>query len=290
MNNDVLNMNRFGRYLVTDIKNAIARYGVSLLVMATISLTGYLLVGFFTMIVGNGWQSLPMVGRMFFMVMSFIVLTLSAPAKIYGFITDKKEGTSFLMVPASSLEKTISMLLVCCVVVPFAFFAVYLSLDQIVCLIDAKCGDSLLLAISNGQNILTDAFQQLSRESNNVIPDYSSLATPWMYLDDIAQGFLIFLLGALFFKTSKAAKTVGCIIILSIAVSMITTPIVMHGAIERFKDAAAMEYMTPEELFNSFPFISWSLKHAVLLDFLSDTIVNIGLAIAIYFRVRKIKH
>ena len=290
MNNDVFNMNRFGRYLVTDIKNAIARYGVSLLVMATISLTGYLLVGFFTMIVGNGWQSLPMVGRMFFMVMSFIVLTLSAPAKIYGFITDKKEGTSFLMVPASSLEKTISMLLVCCVVVPFAFFAVYLSLDQIVCLIDAKCGDSLLLAISNGQNILTDAFQQLSRESNNVIPDYSSLATPWMYLDDIAQGFLIFLLGALFFKTSKAAKTVGCIIILSIAVSMITTPIVMHGAIERFKDAAAMEYMTPEELFNSFPFISWSLKHAVLLDFLSDTIVNIGLAIAIYFRVRKIKH
>ena len=289
MNNDVFNINRLGRYLVTDIKNAIARYGVSLLVIATVSLTGYLLIGFFTMIVGTGWQSVPVAGRMFMMVISFIVLTISAPAKIYGFITDKKEGSAFLMVPASSLEKTISMIIVCCVVVPLAFFAVYLSLDQILCLIDGKCGDSLIVTINNGQTILTDAFQRLSRESNNVFPDYSSMATPWMYLDDIAQGFLTFLLGALIFKSSKPAKTVGCLILLSIALSMIFTPIVMHGAIEKFKDAAASN-MTPEELFQSFPVISWSMKHAVLVDTLSDTIMNIGLAIAIYFRVRKIKH
>lgn len=289
MNNEVFNMNRLGRYLVTDVKNAIARYGISLLVIATVSLTGYLLVGFFTMIVGAGWQSMPVAGRLFMMVLSFIVLTISAPAKIYGFITDKKEGSSFLMVPASSLEKTISMILVCCVILPFAFFAVYLSLDQIVCLFDAKCGDSLIVAINNGQNILTDAFVRISRESNNIVPDYSSLATPWMYFDDVAQGFLIFLLGALIFKSSKPAKTVGSLILISIALSMITTPIVMHGAIERFKEAAASN-MSPEEIFESFPFISWSMKHAVLVDFLSDTIVNIGLAIAIYFRVRKIKH
>jgi len=289
MNNEVFNMNRLGRYLMTDIKNAIARYGVSLLVIATVALTGYLLVGFFTMIVGAGWQSMPVAGRLFMMVLSFIVLTISAPAKIYGFITDKKEGSAFLMVPASSLEKTISMILVCCVILPFAFFAVYLSLDQIVCLIDAKCGDSLIVAINNGQNVLTDAFVRISRESNNIVPDYSSLATPWMYFDDVAQGFLIFLLGALIFKSSKPAKTVGSLILISIALSMITTPIVMHGAIERFKEAAASN-MSPEEIFESFPFISWSMKHAVLVDFLSDTIVNIGLAIAIYFRVRKIKH
>lgn len=289
MNNEVLNMNRFGRYLVTDIKNAIARYGVSLLVIATVSLTGYLLVGFFTMIVGGGWHSLGEVGRIFFMGISFVVLTITAPAKIYGFITDKKEGSSYLMVPASSLEKTISMILVCCVILPLAFFAVYLSLDQIICLIDGNCGESLLTTISNSQNILTDAFHKISLESDNVIPDYSSLATPWLYLDDIAQGFLTFLLGALIFKSSKPAKTVGCLILISIVLSMITTPIVMHGAIERFKDAAASN-MTPEELFQSFPFLAWSMKHAVLLDFISDTVVNIGLAIAIYFRVRKIKH
>ena len=289
MNNDVLNMNRFGRYLVTDIKSAISRYGISLLVMATISVTGYLLAGFFTMIVGNGWHSLGIAGRFMMMAITFFVLTLSAPAKIYGFITDKKEGSSFLMIPASSLEKTISMILVCCVILPLVFFAVYMSLDQIICLIDNRCGDSIIIAINNSRELLLDAFQRISRETQNYIPDYSSLSSPWMYVDDLAQGFLVFLLGALIFKSSKPAKTVGCLILFSIALSMIVSPIVMHGAVERFKEAMENN-MTPEELFESFPFISWVIRHAGLADFISDTIVNIGLAIAIYFRVRKIKH
>lgn len=289
MNNDVFNMNRFGRYLVTDIKNAIARYGISLLVIATISLTGYLLTGFFTMIVGSGWHSLGEVGRSMMMGITFFVLSITAPAKIYGFFTDKKEGSSFLMVPASSLEKTLSMILVCCVIVPLAFFAVYFSLDQIICWFDRSCGSSIIMLISNGQTMLTDALQKISLETDSFVPDYSGLISPWLYTDDLAQGFLLFLLGALIFKSSKPAKTIGCLILISIVLSMITTPIVMHGTIERFKEAAASS-MTPEELFQSFPFLAWSMKHAVLLDFISDTIVNIGLAIAIYFRVRKIKH
>ncbi len=289
MNNDVLNMNRLGRYLVTDIKNAIARYGVSFLVMATVSLTAYLLIGFFTMIVGAGWHSIEVAPRSVIMGITILVLIISAPAKIYGFITDKREGSSFLMIPASSLEKTLSMIIVCCVVVPFAFLAVYLSLDQILCLIDNRCGDSIIVAINNGQTILNEIFRKASLESGNLIPDYSSFTSPWLYADDLAQGFLTFLLGALLFKSSKPAKTFGCLILLSIAVSMIVTPIVTHGALERFKDAAASN-ITPEELFNMFPFLSWSVKHAVLMDCISDSIVNIGLAVAIYFRVRKIKH
>lgn len=289
MNNDIFNMNRMGRYLVTDIKNAIARYGISFLVMATVGLTTYLLVGFFTMIVGAGWHSIELVPRSVMLGITMVVITLSAPAKIYGFITDKKEGSSFLMVPASSLEKTLSMIIVCCVVVPFAFFAVYLSLDQILCLIDNRCGDSLIIAINNGQTFMTDLFQKASLETNNVIPDYSAFTSPWLYADDLAEGFLIFLLGALLFKSSKPAKTVGCLILISIVFSMIATPIFTHGAMERFKEAAANN-VTPEQLFEMFPFLSWSLKHAVLMDCISDTIVNIGLSVAIYFRVRKIKH
>ena len=180
MNNDIFNMNRMGRYLVTDIKNAIARYGISFLVMATVSLTAYLLVGFFTTIVGAGWYSLEVVPRSVILGITLVVLTLSAPAKIYGFITDKKEGSSFLMVPASSLEKTLSMIIVCCVVVPFAFFAVYLSLDQILCLIDNRCGDSLIIAINNGQTFMTDLFQKASLETNNVIPDCLSFTASWL--------------------------------------------------------------------------------------------------------------
>ena len=91
MNNDVLNMNRFGRYLVTDVKNAIARYGISFLIMATVSLTSYLLVGFFAAIVGTGWYSLEVAPRSVIMGITLIVLTITAPAKIFCFVTDKIE-------------------------------------------------------------------------------------------------------------------------------------------------------------------------------------------------------
>ena len=128
-----------------------------------------------------------------------------------------------------------------------------------------------------------------SVESQNIIPDYSAMTSPWLYADDLAEGFLIFLLGALLFKSSKPAKTVGCLILLSIALSMIVTPIFTHGVMEKFREAQTSN-MTPEQLFEMFPFLSWSVKHAVLLDCISDTIVNLGLSIAIYFRVRKIKH
>ena len=289
MNTDVLNMNRFGRYLVSDIKNAIARYGVSLLVMATMSLTAYLLAGFFTLIVGEGWHSLGMVGRAAVLGITFLVLVISAPAKIYGFVTDKKDGSDFLMVPASTLEKTLSMIIVCCIMLPFVFFAVYLSLDQIICLLDRGCGQSLIGAFIENRANFMETFNSLNTVSSNVLPDMEAVTSWWMYIDDTIEYFLIFLLGAIVFKTSKPAKTIGTLIIISIVLSMIFTPIATHGVIERFKDAA-YNNMTGEEILQAFPFFSWAIKHAVLLDTISDTVVNLGLSIAIYFRLKKITH
>ena len=73
MNSDFFNINRFGRYLVTDIRNAIARYGISLLVMASISIAGYLLAGFFSTFLGQGWYSMNLVGRITLFVMETVL-------------------------------------------------------------------------------------------------------------------------------------------------------------------------------------------------------------------------
>lgn len=289
MNTDVLNMNRFGRYLVTDIKNAVARFGVSLLVMATISLTGYLLAGFFTLIVGEGWHSLGVAGRGIMFGITYLVLVISAPAKIYGFFTDKKEGSEFLMIPASTLEKTLSMILVCCVILPLVFFAVYFSLDQIICLFDRNFGQTLISAFYENRANILESFDTLNAASINMMPDVTKISSPWLYVDDMIESLLIFLLGALIFKSSKPAKTIGCLILISIVLSMIITPIATHGVLEKFKEASS-SYMTPQELYDSFPFLSWTVKHAVLVDTISDTIVNLGLSIAIYFRIKKINH
>lgn len=289
MNNEVLNMNRFGRYLVTDIKNAISKFGISLLVMATISLTGYLICGFFSMIVGTGWHSLGIIGRMMLFGISTLVVFLSAPSKIYGFLTDKREGSAYLMIPASSLEKTISMVIVTCIVLPLAFFAIYFSLDQIVCLIDGGCGVSIAMALNSGYTSLADNLSNLPAEMKNIFPESVVNTWPWLYLDDMAQTLLIFLYGALIFKSSKPAKTIGCLILLSIVLSMITTPIIAHGAFDKFK-IAVESGMTPDQIVDMFPGYAWMLKHAALVDTITDTVVNVGLFVLILFRVKRIKH
>jgi len=289
MNNDVLNMNRFGRYLVTDIKNAVSKFGISLIVMVTISVTGYLLAGFFSLLVGAQWHSLGIVGRSTLFGLATLVVFLSAPAKIFGFLTDKREGSAYLMVPVSPMEKTISMVIVTCIVLPFVFFAFYFSFDQIICLIDPKCGDSIILTMNEGIFKLNNSWASFPVELQNTLPQDLFNKWPWLYLDDMAQVLLIFLYGAIIFKSSKPAKTVGCLILISIALSMIFTPIMTHGAYEKFK--TAMETgMTPDQIMEMFPFYSWMLKHAVLMDCITDTVVNVGLFLLIWRRVKRITH
>lgn len=287
MNNDVFNFNRFGRYLATDLRNAVSKYGITLLVMASFSVTVYLIVGLFSAVSGNGWISTGLIFRLFVFAMSTLVVLISSPGKIYGFITEKRAGTSFLMVPVSTLEKTLSMLIVSCVAVPFSFFAIYLSFDQILCLLDAGCGDSVIYALNEGRASLMDGLSQLSEELDIYTDVLSSGFL--VYADDVAQTTLTFLLGALLFKTAKPAKTIGCMIIISIVLSMIMVPVISFGAVEKFKVAVEND-MTPQELFDSFPVLSWMVKHARLVDTVSDTLFNLALCTGIYFRVKKIKH
>ena len=53
---------------------------------------------------------------------------------------------------------------------------------------------------------------------------------------------------------------------------------------------AANSGMSPEELMDSFPLITWMVKHAVLTDTLSDTFVNVLLFVLIWLRVKKMEH
>lgn len=284
MKNDVFNFNRFGRYLVTDTKNAISRYGISLLVLAAFSFAGYLLAGLCSSVLNGSWYSMPVAGRVIiFFFVTAIVLTMG-PAKMFGFITDKKEGSDFLMLPASPLEKTISMVIISCIFMPLAFFAVYLSLDQVLCMIDYNCGDSLIVSIHEFR------FDSVAQTMKTIQSDeYFMLTHPITMFDDIAQVVLTFLLGALLFKTSKTAKTIGCMILLSVVLVMIYIPLITSGAFDVLKEGI-INGMTPDEMLSQFPVMAWISRHLILTDFILDTVVNVILFLLIWLRVKRIKH
>ena len=122
MKNDVFSLKRFSRYFVTDLCAAISNYGISLLVLASMILTIDLFSGALSSLTSGSWSGIGLGGRSTLMFIFFLAAIISAPSKIYGHITGRKEGTAFLMLPASTLEKFISMVLICAAVVPLAYF------------------------------------------------------------------------------------------------------------------------------------------------------------------------
>lgn len=293
--NEVFDIKRFGRYLVTDIKNAVDRFGISLLVLSFIGLAAYVLIGSFTLVMGSGWYSLGEFGRVFIWGLTFLIMVILGPAQMYGFITDKKEGTAFLMTPVSTLEKTLSMIIVCCLVVPLSYYIITISADSILCLVDRSCGKSIFVLLNDVRQLLPAAFNELYEETQETLflnPSFSMLSKPWLLIDDRIQSILIFLLGALCFKTSKPAKTIGCLLIFSMLVSLITTPIMLFGMMDKIKMMADLnpESLSTEQVLQMFPKLDWALHNLPLIDTISDTVTNLLLCFFIWLRIKRIKH
>jgi hypothetical protein len=294
METEVFNLNRFWRYFKSDFDAFISRYGITLLVISTLGLSLDLIIGLFSLTSSGTWQGLigPMRGALFFGTSAMVLI--GSPAKLYGYVTDKKEGSAFLLLPVSTLEKYISMILITCIVVPLMFFMIYFGLDVMVCMIDPTCGTSLFSFIfySNDFNLFNDETAMAMSEWNEFIDHFRVLLNPALYIDDIIGTSLMFLLGALIFKTSKMGKTLGSIILISIAIQVVITPILAITGLSAIKDLNSMDLtqLTADQFKTSFPFYSWIGLHLGLIDTLSDMLVNCLLLFFIWFRVKRIKH
>ena len=294
MESEVFNLNRFWRYFKSDFDAFISRYGITLLVLSTLGLSMDLISGLFSLTTSGTWQGMigPMRGTLFF-VTSVMVL-VGSPAKLYGYLTDKKEGSAFLLLPVSTFEKYISMILITCIVVPLMFFMIYFGLDVMVCMFDPTCGTSLFSFIfySDNLNLFNGESAFAMTDWSEFVEHFKVLLNPALYIDDIIGTTLMFLLGALIFKSSKTGKTLGCIILISIAIQIVITPILAITGLSAIRDLSSMDLtqLTAEQFKTSFPFYSWVGLHLGLIDTLSDIFVNCLLLFFVWLRLKRMKH
>ena len=87
-----------------------------------------------------------------------------------------------------------------------------------------------------------------------------------------------FFASGIFFKSGKTVKTFIAIFAFSTAVSIITTPFVTKWAADIMNGDAM-------RMFDNVIF-----RNLVLIDTISDAIVNIALMIGIWFRIKTLKH
>lgn len=292
--NDIFNFRRFGRYFTSDLSTCWSNYGLSLLTISILFPVGtYLLTNVFNLVLRSTWDG-PDIGlRSFIFIVATICLIVTMPVKCYGKITEKQYGSFFLTLPASRLEKFVSMFLMTCIIVPVLGFTLHLGTDAIICALDHTCGKNLVAGAAELiRNIgdmkeLTMNFvdESITIENAALVQDIlGQINNPWMYIDEIFGITLPFLLGAIYFKNGKTVKTILAIFAFSMATSIIMTPFLETWVTEIVKNANA-DTNTILQMFNNGIF-----KNLVLIDTVSDTVFNLALMAGIWFRIKTLKH
>lgn len=286
---NTFDFNRFGKFLASDLRHCLANYGLSMLLMSMMGLIIY--IGTVTMgLVFNGAWDGPGVGfRLTVFIITMFVLMTSMPVKCYGGLTDKKTGSAWLMLPVSRLEKYLSMIINTVFIIPLATGAVYVLVDSLLCGIDPTCGAGIVTETKAFLvNMVSESF---ATEADMIsMPSLGTyvhqVSNPLLYIDDIIMISLVFLLGAVCFKSGKTVKTFFAIFAYSIAFSFISVPVISHyigGIMENINMLDQTAFI--EDMFNS-----WIFRHAALVDTINDTVVNLALMTGIWFRIKTLKH
>ena len=274
--NNTFNLSRFGKYFVYDLKRQWQNIGLLMLIFALFPIIFYMLYMFFAALFDGGlWKIFtglsidgPNGGVRFgiFALMTTLFVMLY-PSRAYGEITDKAKGAEWLMLPASRLEKYVSMMLNTLVVIPIVFIAVYLLSDAFVCLFDKSCGDPMMSFRIN----------ELINTTDITIPTNGF----WLLAANIVEYAIIFLLGGLIFKKWKVVGTVIVLFALGMVFSFLASVFFTNVDLVSLGDW----------------FTDWIIRHADSLDVWLNAFINfwILLILAIcgtwsWFRIKRIQH
>lgn len=222
-------------------------------------------------------------------------MVVTMPVKCYGKLTDKQYGSFWLMLPASRLEKFISMLLICCIIAPALGLGMYIGMDALICTIDHTCDKSLLAGAIDLMDEITTIKMNMGgvevdvpKESimtwENGSKFIRQITNPWLYVDEVLCVSLPFLLGAICFKKGKTVKTFLAMAALSMLISIMASPLMM-AITNNLLQAAGGDEEAMKMVFES-----GFYNNLIWLDIVSDTLLFGGTLIAIWYRIKTLKH
>ena len=265
--NNIFDIKRFGNYFLYDLRRAKNNYGLSLLLLGLMPVIIFLFYQFFSLISGHGITELPDEMQFMAVFVAIIVAIFSAGVKLYGFVTERRAGSDFLMLPASTLEKWLSILLMVCLVVPVILFGLTFLSDGLMSMIFPNAyGDRIMDA-----DFARGMFEALGEEG-------ISIKLPGLFFLNWSANILTFTLGAFCFKKAKVAKT----LLFIFAFSMVLSTILVISFGTSHIDMGWLEnHFTDPESIERFLNVTINIILFVLFG---------GLLGGLYYRLRTLKH
>lgn len=265
--NNTFDIKRFWRYLRYDLVSAIQDSGTLLVSLAAMPAWFFLIQQLFSLVFGHEFRPINTPSLIFAYLVSLTMIVIFFPVQHYGKLTDKKAGSDWILLPASRFEKFLSMLVVCCVAAPIAWFAMITACDGLLYLVFGTYNTFAMPEIFHSINgmiahVHTDNVQFAM---NGPVSVYLS----W------CQNILAFGLGAIFFRKNKIVYTFLALMAIGIVCTVTSAGII--GADSPLYKPEAIDEDNLMRLLNFGIYAIWVVVF-VLLD------------LGLYFRIKTIKH
>jgi hypothetical protein len=150
------------------------------------------------------------------------IAIIIAPAILYKTCNDSRKGIGYAMLPASTLEKFISMVIYCVIVTPIIYVAGSLAIDTILALFNGPYKDFAASLYFDKFSQIEYSFEQHGTKVmlDDALPIFINNLSPAFMRVLSILGILmlssIFMFGNMIFKKRKTGKMIGILIILFI--------------------------------------------------------------------------
>lgn len=270
MQNEVFNGSRFWNYFKYDATQMVRNHMRAAIGIGLSGLIVYVIVVGFCLLFNGEWTGPGIKARFMVFYAASVILQLYQ-TRTYGYLTEKRKGSAWLMLPASTFEKWLSMILMTLIVIPVLFLVVSLTTDALVAALDPTVGNSLLYSFSHGMRDISGQLININGEYNTSWSVHFLL--PSMIVAFCAN-YLFFLLCGILFKKHKILSAFVIIFVVSSLFSIVASLLDINTNVE-VNDFAEAELFI-RSIFNTVTWVSG--------------LIAVGLAGGIFYRLKTLKH
>lgn len=223
--NNTFDFNRFKKVVTKDFHSIIPQFGLTMLIIILIPMAIWL----FCVVLGqNGPKSIPVEVRWIEIFGVIMLSAIMAPSRLYRTCNIPKQGIYFAMLPASKLEKFLSMVLFCFIVCPLLALAGSVVLDCFIKILPFGPYNEWL-------------WQQGTWLNNNDVrslfygtygSDYimEVLTSPLLWISSCLTTVVVFFFTTTIFKSHKILKTILWCWLFGFVVEIVATPLMVNSA------------------------------------------------------------
>lgn len=277
---NTFDFNRFGKVISLDVKRYVSQFGLTFLILSAMPIVLWL----FSLAFGF---TMPCVARVAITSITVWLSAILVPAKAFGHINLQRDGVSFAMLPASNIEKFLSIAILC-ILTPIAVMACSYGIDSLLTLLpwggfDKFVSGGVMQSI-NYYLISIAAYGDDVEETKSIISLFDHIAANEELYMFVSALFTVglFLLGNSLFKTHKTAKTLALMIGMSYVASMVMQVFMLSNG-----EMAELRQNPSDFTFDKANIL---IRTVFLSREIIDALLAVGLFVGTFFKLKNQKY